>query len=99
MKFLTFAVVFSLCSSLSAQDGEMLGKAKEHQLSNIDKRISSLNELKVCISGAANKEAMQACRATHKTQMKALKDANESFSKQMKSSRIYSKKKKIKTSL
>ncbi len=85
MKFLAIAVLFSLCTSVSAQDGEMLAKAKEHQLANIDKRITSLNELKGCISGAANKEAMQACRATHKTQMKALKDANDSWKTSLKS--------------
>lgn len=87
MKFLTIAVLFSLCSSVSAQDGEMFAKAKEHALSNIDKRIGYLNELKSCVSQAANKDAIKACRATHKTQVKALKDGNESWKEGMKSER------------
>lgn len=87
MKFLTIAVFFSICSSVSAQEGELLAKAKEQQLSNIDKRIGHLNELKTCISGASNREAMQACRATHENQMKSLKEANDSWKEVMKSER------------
>ncbi len=78
MKFLTCALLISLCTSVSAQN-EVLAKAKEHALSNIDKRIGYLNELKSCISNAANKEGMKTCRATHKTQMKGLKDTNKAW--------------------
>lgn len=85
MKFLTIAVLFSVCSSVSAQEGEMFAKAKEHALSNIEKRQGYLSELKSCVSGASNKEAMKSCRQKHKEQVKSLKDANESWREGMKS--------------
>ncbi len=87
MKTLLTAILFSLCSSVSAQDGEMFAKAKEHHLANLDKRISLLQEQKSCASSATTKDALKACRDTHKSQMKALKDSNESFKEGMKSER------------
>ncbi len=87
MKFLTFAVLFSICSSVSAQNAEVLAKAKEHALSNIDKRIGYLNELKSCISNAANKENIKTCRASHKTQVKGLKDKNKAWRESVKTER------------
>jgi hypothetical protein len=87
MKFLTIAVLFSICTSVSAQNNEVLAKAKEHALSNIDKRIGYLNELKSCISNAADKAGIKSCRATHKTQVSGLKDTNKAWRETMKAER------------
>ena len=87
MKFLTTAVLLTICTSVSAQDGEMFTKAKEHHLSNLDKRIGLLQEQKSCASSATTKDAIKACRDAHKTQMNALKEGNESFKEGMKSER------------
>lgn len=84
--FITLAVL-SFCASVSAQEKEMFSKAKEHSLSNIDKRIGYLNELKSCVSSASDMAAVKACRQAHKTKVKALKDENESFRESMKSER------------
>lgn len=84
MKLLATAILFTLCTSVSAQDGELFTKAKEHQLSNIDKRIFFLNELRSCVSGVSDKEGMKKCRDDHKTKMKALKGENESWRESIK---------------
>ena len=39
MKFLTTAILLTICTSVFAQDGELFAKAKEHHLANLDKRI------------------------------------------------------------
>lgn len=78
MKIFTAIILFSMCS-FSFAEGEVLAKAKEHALSNINKRINYLNELKSCISNAPNKEGMKACRETHKSQLKTLKDTNKAW--------------------
>ncbi|MES2527628.1 MAG: hypothetical protein V4598_11100 [Bdellovibrionota bacterium] len=87
MKTLLTAILFTLCTSVSAQDGEMFAKAKEQHLSNLDKRIALLQEQKTCASAATTKDAMNACRDAHKTAMKSLKESNESFKEGMKSER------------
>lgn len=88
MKFLTAVFLFALCGPVSAQEkNEMFAKAKEQALSNVDKRISSLNEMKSCFSGATNQEGMKACRKKHKEQMEALHESNEARRKEMKSER------------
>lgn len=87
MKFLTIAVLFSVCTSVFAQDGEMFAKAKEHALSNIDKRIGHLNEMKSCVGSATNKDGIKSCRDAHKAQIKSLKDGNEGWREGMKTER------------
>lgn len=87
MKILLTAILFSLCSSVSAQDGEVFTKVKEQHLANLDKRIALLQEQKACASSATTKDAMKACRDAHKTQMKALKSENEGWKEGMKSER------------
>ncbi len=85
MKFLTTAILLTLCTSVSAQDGELFAKAKEHHLANLEKRISYLQEQKACATSATTKDALKACRDTHKSKMEALKGENESWKEGMKS--------------
>ena len=65
----------------------MFTKAKEHAMSNVDKRIGYLNEMKSCFSSATNQEGMKACRKTHKSQIDALEESNESMRSKMRSER------------
>jgi len=87
LKLFTTVILLALCSSVSANDGEMLSKVKMQATANIDKRISYLQELKSCVSAATDKEGMKKCRADHKTKVKTLKDENESFRGSMKEER------------
>jgi hypothetical protein len=87
MKILTTTILLTLCTTVSAQNGELFAKAKEHQIANIDKRISYLNELKSCISGSSEKESVKKCREEHKTKMETLKEGNESWKEGMKTER------------
>ncbi len=87
MKILTTAILLTLCTSVSAQDGELFAKAKEHHLANLDKRIAYLQEQKSCASTATTKDAIKACRDAHKTKMQALKGENEGWKEGVKSER------------
>jgi hypothetical protein len=87
MKFLTTTILLTLCTTVSAQNAELFAKAKEHQIANIEKRISYLNELKSCISGSSEKEGIKKCREEHKTKMETLKEGNESWKEGMKAER------------
>jgi hypothetical protein len=87
MKFLILALVFSFTASAFALEHEMFDKVKAHALSNIEKRQGYLNDLKSCVSSATDKNAIKTCRDTHRAQVKALKDGNESFKSTMKSER------------
>lgn len=87
MKLLTTIFLFTLSVSISAQDGELFTKAKEQQLSNIDKRITYLNELKSCLAGASDKSGLKKCREDHKAKVESLKNDNESWKEGMKSER------------
>ncbi len=94
MKFLTTIIVSVFALGAFAQDGEMFAKAKEHHLSNLDKRISYLQEQKTCASAATNKDGIKACHAAHKTKVQALKGENESWKSGMKSEKMSRKAKK-----
>lgn len=93
MKLMSAVFFLALCTSVSANEGEMLAKAKEHATSNIEKRIGYLQELKSCISAATERGSMKKCRDDHQTKMKSLKDENESWMEGMKAERKAKKKK------
>lgn len=93
MKLMTAVLFLTVCSSVSANEGDMLAKAKEHATSNIDKRIGFLQELKSCVSSATDKGSMKKCREEHKSKVKSLKDENESWREGMKEERKAKKKK------
>ena len=56
----------------------MFQKGKAMMLSNMDKRISILQESKSCISSASNRDQMKDCHIKMKAKMKEIKkDAKE----------------------
>ena len=77
MKLIT--LVFGLISfSAFAEDKQFFEKMKAMKLANIEKRIAYINELKSCVTSAADKEAMKVCNEKHNSDMKALhSDRNE----------------------
>lgn len=85
----TVLAVFLLAGSLSAlaQENEMFQKVKGQRLSNIDKRLGYLQELKSCVSSSTDRGTMKSCDEAHKSKLKALKDSNEGFREGMKSER------------
>lgn len=91
MKFFTMAILLSVSAASIAQTattGEKpIEEVKQHRLANIDKRIASLNELKSCVSAAADHNAMKACNQKHKTDMQALKGENQGWREGMKQKR------------
>ena len=93
MKLFSTVILLTLSSAVFANEGEMLAKAKEHQQANIDKRISWLQEMKSCVSGAADKAAMKKCHQDHKAKMETLKDENESWRDNMREERKSRRKK------
>jgi gas vesicle protein len=94
--------VLLVCSSLAFADhhegkGENFEKVKAMVSSNIDERISNLQTFKSCVSSAADREALKACRKAHKESMKKMKESNkaerEAFKDEMKSKREERRKK------
>ncbi len=69
----------SLFVSLSsfAEKGPEFDEFKSKIVANIDERIAAMNAHKACVQGAANREALKACREAHKTKMKSLKEENQ----------------------
>ncbi len=58
----------------NADKAAMFQQAKTNMLTNIDQRISNLNNAKTCINSAADGEALKTCRKQMHDAMKALKD-------------------------
>ncbi|MFY7994643.1 MAG: hypothetical protein ACOVP4_15195 [Bacteriovoracaceae bacterium] len=78
MKFMSLVLLVFSFSVFAEGDGEMFQKGKAMMLSNMDKRISILQESKSCISSASNRDQMKACRDQMKAKMKEIKeDAKE----------------------
>lgn len=46
---------------------------KARAMKNLDLRISSLQTLKSCISGASEREGIKSCRKAHRERVKSLK--------------------------
>ncbi len=54
-----------------------IGEVKERIAANIDQKIGALNAHKSCVQGAADREALKACRKSHKDAMKKLHEENK----------------------
>ncbi len=93
MKFLTAVILSAFSLGVFAQNGEMFTKAKEHILSNLDKRISWLQEQKTCTAAATDQAGIKACRDAHQAKVQTLKGENESFKSGMKAEKMGRKKK------
>lgn len=71
-------MMFALLSTSVFAQEEDLSKAKEHMISSLDKRIALMQETKACVSAAANKEALKACKSQWKEKRQALKEEMKS---------------------
>lgn len=93
------------CPTLSfAKEGDnekskakRLEKIKEITLKKLDQRISNINQLKSCISSAADMKAVKICRDESKQRMQAFKQEMGLKKKKMKANRLRSKMKKEKS--
>lgn len=72
MRFLLVVFCLFFTFSLQADEGAFAAK-KERAIEKLEKRIQSLNTLMGCIQSASDKQALKACRKTHKESMHALK--------------------------
>lgn len=84
-----------------AENGENFDKLKSMVSGNIDGRISALQTFKSCVQSASNKDALKACRQSHKESMKKMHESNkaerEAFKDERKSMREERKAKKQKS--
>ncbi|NQZ00673.1 MAG: hypothetical protein HRT45_08395 [Bdellovibrionales bacterium] len=74
--------------------GKKFEEAKTMMLEGIDKRMAhveerknNLTEMKSCVSGAADKPALKACRTKHREAMKAHKEAGKEMRAERKAMR------------
>jgi hypothetical protein len=86
MKFFAI-VILSMISYSAFADEENFAKAKEMMLTNIDKRISFIQEHKSCVSSAAEKTALKACHEKHNTNMQSLRSERKTMKEEFKSER------------
>ncbi len=71
-----FLLVFSFAALADHHGGgKNFADVKAQAEANIDQRIANLQEAKTCISGAADKAALKACRQTLKSKQKSIKSA------------------------
>ncbi len=89
-KLVTLALITLSSLSVNAADAdkearkkEMFEKAKSMATSNIDKRISALQDTKSCISSASDKEALKKCRQKAKENAQALRKESKSRRQEM----------------
>lgn len=73
MKNLLVLVVF-LMSAYAFAEGKNFETKKSMAVKNVEKRISSLQAMKSCMSAATDNKSMMACRKKHKELMKDMKD-------------------------
>lgn len=70
--------LFSLAAFADHHEEDDKGKTfeekKANMLQHIDKRISNMNEMKSCVSAAADKDALKACREKMKEYREDMKD-------------------------
>jgi ElaB/YqjD/DUF883 family membrane-anchored ribosome-binding protein len=86
MKSLSVAlIILTFSLSAFAQKEEMIAKGKEVMISNIDKRISVLQQTKTCISASSSKEELKECRKKMHDQMKEIKEDAQEGRQQMRS--------------
>lgn len=95
MKFLliTTLLMSSAFANHHEEKGKTLEEIKTRLSGNIDQKISALQAHKACIQGASAKEALKACRETHKAEMKKLHTENKGERKAWKENKKAEKKK------
>lgn len=72
MKFLLIATLLMSTAFANHHDekGKTVEEIKTKVSAHIDQKISSLQAHKACVQGASTKEALKACRDSHKDEMK-----------------------------
>ena len=73
MKFIIALIATFSLSSFADHHEEKFAEMKAKGLANIDKRISSLQQLKSCLSSASEKEAARKCRKENRARMENLR--------------------------
>src|SRR5690606_31237612 len=64
------------------EQGMSFAEKKEHRLSKLDKKVSSLSAYRSCIEGAENENALKSCKMSKETEIEAQEDfSTESDSK------------------
>lgn len=95
MKFLAAVFLLSLSPSLLADEHDKpFDQLKEQKLSNIDKRMTYLNELKSCVTAATNKETVKSCHDAHGAKMQTMMENHKSWKEAKKEERKSKRKKK-----
>lgn len=96
MKF--FAILtLSMISYSAFADEKNFAKAKEMTLTNIDKRITLIQEHKTCVAAAAERSALKACHKKHNADMKGLRSDRKTMKEQFKNEKKERKAEKKKT--
>lgn len=85
MKFFSFALIMlTISASAFAEKEEMLEKGKAMMVSNIDKRITVLQQTKSCISAATSRDKLKECGKKMREQMREVKEDALDDRKEMK---------------
>jgi len=75
MKFLLLALLaVPSFAQDTAETGAMFQQAKAHLISNLDARMTNLNNAKSCVNNAADGAALKVCREELNKANRALKD-------------------------
>ena len=77
MKVLLIATLLMSMSAFAEEKNENFAAVKARISANIDQRIAAIQAHKSCVDGANDKEALQACRKSHKESMKKLHQENQ----------------------
>lgn len=84
---LSLLVVLSFSAYAQKGNGKGFEERKAKAVEHISKRIAVLETAKSCISSAADKAALKACRATQKSSMQALKAERKAWQAERKAKR------------
>ena len=77
MKVLLIATFLVSMSAYADQKEENFATVKARISANIDQRMSAIQAHKSCVEGASDREALKACRESHKASMKKLHEENK----------------------
>ena len=81
------ALLFTANTLADNHKSERLSQAKAMAAENIDAKISLLNDLKSCISGANDRAALKNCRSQAKAKRQSLKESSKSKRKEWREKR------------
>ncbi|MEM7647248.1 MAG: hypothetical protein AAF203_10080 [Pseudomonadota bacterium] len=91
MKVLFLVGALLMTGPVFSKDKGNFEERKKTILANIDKRMALLTEHKSCMQAATNREGIKACRQSHKTQMKGMRDERKAMREEKKAHRMKDK--------